>query len=126
MLLIEADGKALFAEYGIAVPAGVVVTDVVPALPGDGPWMVKAQVPVGGRGKAGGIVRCDTRAEVEAAVARMLGGRLKGHAVDACLVEAVAARARTLHFDYGRCGELWVAGDLFRSGWGRDRAIRGR
>ena len=90
VLLIEADGKALFAEQGIPVPAGVVVTDVVPTLPGDGPWMVKAQVPVGGRGKAGGVVRCGSRAEVEAAVASMLGTRLKGHAVDACLVEAIA------------------------------------
>jgi succinyl-CoA synthetase beta subunit len=91
MLLIEADGKALFAEQGIPVPAGIVVTDVVTALPGDGPWMVKAQVPVGGRGKAGGIVRCRDRAAVEAAVAGMLGSRLKGHAVDACLVEAAAS-----------------------------------
>ena len=91
MLLIEADGKALFAEQGIPVPAGVVVTDAVPALPGDGPWMVKAQVPVGGRGKAGGIRRCDTRAAVEAAVAAMIGTRLKGHGIDACLIEAAAA-----------------------------------
>ena len=91
MLLIEADGKALFAEQGIPVPAGVVVTDVVTVLPGDGPWMVKAQVPVGGRGKAGGIVRCGSKAEVEAAVGSMLGSRLKGHAVDACLVEAAAS-----------------------------------
>ncbi|WP_158926851.1 ATP-grasp domain-containing protein [Acidisphaera sp. S103] len=91
MLLIEADGKALFAEHGIPVPVGIVVTDVVTTLPGDGPWMVKAQVPVGGRGKAGGIVRCGSRAEVEAAVGSMLGSRLKGHAVDACLVEAAAA-----------------------------------
>jgi succinyl-CoA synthetase beta subunit len=95
VLLIEADGKTLFAEHGIPVPAGVVVTDVVPPLPGDrlwgdGPWMVKAQVPVGGRGKAGGIIRCNTRAEVEAAAARMLGGRLKGHPIDACLVETAA------------------------------------
>jgi succinyl-CoA synthetase beta subunit len=90
VLLIEADGKTLFAEQGIPVPAGVVVTDVVPPLPGDGPWMVKAQVPVGGRGKAGGIVPCNSRAEVEAAVAGMLGSRLKGHKVDACLVESAA------------------------------------
>jgi succinyl-CoA synthetase beta subunit len=107
MLLIEADGKALFAEQGIPVPAGVVVTDKdtaantdagtvfslgpMAALHGDGPWMVKAQVPVGGRGKAGGIVRCDTRADVRTAVAAMLGIRLKGHTVDACLVEAMAS-----------------------------------
>ena len=76
MLLIEADGKVLLAGQGVPVPAGIVVTDVVAALPGDGPWMVKAQVPVGGRGKAGGVVRCVSRSEVEAAVGRMLGTRL--------------------------------------------------
>ena len=90
MLLIEADGKVLLAGQGVPVPAGIVVTDVVAALPGDGPWMVKAQVPVGGRGKAGGVVRCGSRSEVEVAVGRMLGTRLKGHAVEACLVEAAA------------------------------------
>jgi succinyl-CoA synthetase beta subunit len=91
VLLIEADGKTLFAEQGIPIPEGIVVTDTVPALPGAGPWMVKAQVPVGGRGNAGGIVLCHSSPEVDAAVARMLGSRLKGHAVDACLIEQVAA-----------------------------------
>jgi succinyl-CoA synthetase beta subunit len=62
----------------------------MPALPGDGPWMVKAQVPVGGRGKAGGITRCRSGAEVASAVRGMLGTRLKGHGVDACLIEQVA------------------------------------
>lgn len=90
MMLVEADGKALFADYGIPVPVGVLVTGAVPALAGDGPWMVKAQVPVGGRGKAGGVVRCGSREEVVAAVGGMLGTRLKGHQVDACLVEAAA------------------------------------
>jgi succinyl-CoA synthetase beta subunit len=98
----EADGKALFAEYGIPIPAGVVAMDVVPAdviaaLARDGPWMVKAQVPVGGRGKAGGIIRCETAASVEAAIAGLLGRRLKGHSIDACLVEvAVAGQERYL------------------------------
>jgi len=57
--------------------------------PGDGPWIVKAQVPVGGRGKAGGIIRCTTHAEIGAALHRLLGSRLKGHQVDACLIEQV-------------------------------------
>ena len=87
MLLIEADGKSLFAEHGIAVPPGIVVTGPVPDLPGSGPWMVKVQVPVGGRGQAGGIIRCKSRQDVAAACAAMLGRRLKGHQVDACLVE---------------------------------------
>jgi succinyl-CoA synthetase beta subunit len=59
--------------------------------------MVKAQVPVGGRGKAGGVVRCASRQDVAAAVTRLLGSRLKGHQVDACLVEqAVAGEERYL------------------------------
>jgi succinyl-CoA synthetase beta subunit len=95
MLVIEADGKALFAAHGIAVPPGHVVTaaDVI-APPADaGPWMVKAQVPVGGRGKAGGIRHCGTPDDVAAAVRAMLGGRLKGHAVEACLIEQVVSGA---------------------------------
>ena len=52
--------------------------------------MVKAQVPVGGRGKAGGVVRCASPQDVAAAVQRMLGSRLKGHQVDACLIEQAA------------------------------------
>jgi succinyl-CoA synthetase beta subunit len=88
MLLIEADGKILFSEFGISVPVGVTVgAGALPAVPGVGPWMVKAQVPVGGRGKAGGIFSCTTHADVFAALQKMLGMRLKGHAVDFCLVE---------------------------------------
>jgi succinyl-CoA synthetase beta subunit len=97
VLLIEADGKALFAEHGIPVPEGIVVTGGVPPLPGEGPWMVKAQVPVGGRGQAGGIVRAGSRQEAATACAAMLGRRLKGHRVDACLVEqSVSGQERYL------------------------------
>ncbi len=95
MLLIEADGKALFMEHGIAIPAGQLLTagDLI-APPADvGPWMVKAQVPVGGRGKAGGIRRCGSADDVAGAVRSMLGGRLKGHVVEACLIEQVATGA---------------------------------
>lgn len=90
MLLIEADGKALFRAHGIPVPPAVVATDDSAVAPGMGPWVVKAQVPAGGRGKAGGIVRCDSLEAVEAATGRLLGSRLKGHQVEACLIEQVA------------------------------------
>jgi len=89
MLLIESDGKALFRAAGLRVPEGVVVGAIeeMPALAGAGPWIVKAQVPVGGRGKAGGVVRCDDAAAVRSVVARLLQSRIKGHAVQRCLVE---------------------------------------
>jgi len=99
VLLIEADGKALLAEHGVAIPEGTLVTDAsaIGPLPGAGPWMVKAQVPVGGRGKAGGVVRCASPQDVAAATARLLGSRLKGHQVEACLVEqAVVGEERYL------------------------------
>lgn len=60
-LLIKADGKALFAAHGIPTPAGMVATVMPPPLPGDGWWMVKAQAPVGGRGKANEIARCQVK-----------------------------------------------------------------
>ncbi len=93
MLLIETDGKALFSDYGIPVPAGHVFTAgaAFKPPPGPGPWMVKAQIPVGGRGQAGGIQRCTTPAEIAAAAEKMLGTRLKGHEVGAVLIEQIAA-----------------------------------
>lgn len=90
MLLIEADGKALLVEHDIAVPNGVLVTDAMISNFPEGPWVVKAQVPVGGRGKAGGIARCEAPQDVAVALHRMLGQRLKGHQVEACLIEQIA------------------------------------
>ena len=90
MLLVEADGKALFRQAGIAVPwSAEAGRGMPPALQG-GPWMVKAQVPAGGRGKAGGVVRCADEAAVRVAVACQLELRIKGHAVESCLVEQTA------------------------------------
>ena len=90
MLLIEADGKALLRAAGIATPTGVLVaqSDALPSLTGRGPWMVKAQVPVGGRGKAGGVTRCNSEPEVRATVARLMGARIKGHETQSCLIES--------------------------------------
>ena len=50
-------------------------------------------MPVGGRGKVGGIRRCATARDVADAVRGMLGTRLKGHAVETCLIEQSAAGA---------------------------------
>jgi len=94
MLLVEADGKALLARHGVPVPASTLVKVGEMFTPqGSGPWVVKAQVPVGGRGKAGGIALCRSAAEADAALKRLLGGSLKGHPVTACLVEAAVSGA---------------------------------
>ncbi|HET6609121.1 MAG TPA: ATP-grasp domain-containing protein [Rhodopila sp.] len=90
MLLIEADGKALLRCHGIAVPDGIETAAPITDLRGEGPWVVKAQVPVGGRGKAGGIARCNTLDAINQSLDRLLGSRLKTHLVETCLIEPAA------------------------------------
>ena len=74
----EYQAKELFAQYGIAVPAGKVAStpqaaaDAASALGGE-QWVVKAQIHAGGRGKAGGVKLCKTPDDVRAAAAAMLG-----------------------------------------------------
>ncbi len=90
MLLLEHDAKMLLSQRGVRVAAGVLLTstaelDTVP-LP-SGPWMVKAQIPAGGRGKAGGIRVATELQEVRQHLADLLGCRLKGHLVQGCRVE---------------------------------------
>ena len=51
-------------------------------------------MPVGGRGKAGGVVRCETQADGAGRAASGCSARtIKGHAVQSCLVEAAVAGA---------------------------------
>src|SRR5690606_29768785 len=74
----EYQAKQLFADYGIAVQAGRVASSADEAVKaakslGDGPWMVKAQIHAGGRGKAGGVKFCKTTDDVKAAAGKMLG-----------------------------------------------------
>ena len=90
MMLLEHDTKMLLAERGIHVPRGVLARS--PAdLPARfaPPAMVKAQVPVGGRGKAGGVVKATDATALMQAVARMSGATIKGHRVRECLIEEV-------------------------------------
>jgi succinyl-CoA synthetase beta subunit len=90
MLLLEHDGKQLLTDRGVPVAPGVLVEDVAEcgkAALLAGPWVVKAQVPVGGRGKAGGIRMADTREAIAAHVAALAGARIRGHPVRGCRVE---------------------------------------
>ena len=65
----EYQSKQLLAEYGIPVPAGKVAATPDEAVAaanslGQGPWMVKAQIHAGGRGKAGGVKFCKATDDV--------------------------------------------------------------
>ena len=89
--LFEYQGKQYFARYGIPVsPGGVAVTvdeAVAQAEAAGYPVVVKAQVQVGGRGKAGGIKLANDADEVRTHAGNILGMDIKGHTVERVWVE---------------------------------------
>ena len=91
MDLFEYQGKQYFARYGIPVSAGDVATtvdDAVAIAERIGyPVVVKAQVQVGGRGKAGGIKLASDAAEARVHAGNILGMDIKGHVVRRVWVE---------------------------------------
>ncbi len=78
----EYQAKQLFADYGIAVPAGRIArtpdeaVEAAKAIPGD-LWVVKAQIHAGGRGKAGGVKLAKTLDEVKQYATAMLGTKME-------------------------------------------------
>jgi len=92
MKLHEHQAKTIFADAGIPVPDSRLATTVDEALDAVDeigyPAAIKAQVHVGGRGKAGGIKIATDREEAERYAEEILGMDLKGYTVDSVLVEA--------------------------------------
>jgi succinyl-CoA synthetase beta subunit len=89
--LYEYQGKQFFARYGIPVSPGEAVTTVdgaVAAAERIGyPVVVKAQVQVGGRGKAGGIKLAGDADETRTHATNILGMDIKGHTVETLWIE---------------------------------------
>jgi succinyl-CoA synthetase beta subunit len=105
MDLLEYQGKQLFAKHGIAVPSGEVaetVADAVAAAERIGyPCAIKAQVLIGGRGKAGGVKIAQDKAEAERYADDIIGMDITGphgegpFRVDAVWVEGGSDIARS-------------------------------
>src|SRR2546428_6473271 len=91
MDLYEYQGKQFFARFGIPVSPGEAVTtvdDAVTAAERIGyPVVVKAQVQVGGRGKAGGIKLAANADECRTHASNILGMDIKGHVVALVWIE---------------------------------------
>jgi succinyl-CoA synthetase beta subunit len=86
----EHAAKPLLAAAGLVVPAGRLVDSPQAARVAAeelGPVMVKAQVPTGKRGKAGGVRAAADAAAAESAAAELLGSTIGGHTVSSVLVE---------------------------------------
>ena len=90
MKIHEYQARNLFRKYGIPVPDGVVchsVEEVEANVPNDNKLrVVKAQVHVGGRGKAGGVKLAKTKQEAVEKAGQILGMDIKGLTVEKVLV----------------------------------------
>jgi succinyl-CoA synthetase beta subunit len=91
MDLLEYQGKQLFARHGVPVPSGQPATTVDEAVNAADtigyPCVVKAQVLIGGRGKAGGIKLANNADEAREHSTAILGMDIKGHTVHEVWIE---------------------------------------
>src|SRR6187402_45679 len=98
MDLYEYQGKQLFARFGIPVSDGRLAETPEEARAAaeelGGQVVVKAQVLIGGRGKAGGIKLASTPDEAEARANEILGMDIRGHTVSKVWIEQASDIAR--------------------------------
>jgi succinyl-CoA synthetase beta subunit len=101
--LLEYQAKEVLSSLGIPIPPGKVAAtpeEAAEACRRLGPVAVKAQVPVGGRGKAGGIILARTPDEARAAAERILGMSIKGFKVPLVYCEAALDIAREIYLGF--------------------------
>ncbi|MDP8976140.1 MAG: ADP-forming succinate--CoA ligase subunit beta [Actinomycetota bacterium] len=104
MDLFEYQGKRYLARFGVPVSSGGVAETVQEAVDrareSGYPAVVKAQVQVGGRGKAGGIKVAADEAEVRRHAEAILGMDIRGHVVERILVERASDIAREYYASF--------------------------
>ncbi len=115
MDLYEYQGKQYLARYGIPVSPGAVADSVEEAIAAAEkfgyPVTIKAQVKVGGRGKAGGVKIAQDREQAERHARSILGLDIKGHVVKRLWVETTSDIAREYYvsFTLDRVAKLHLA-----------------
>ncbi len=94
MKFLEYQAKKVFAEAGIPTLKGIVARTPEQARRAaeelGGAAVVKAQVPIGGRGKAGGVAVVKSAADAEREAARILSMEIRGYPVKELLIEQAA------------------------------------
>ena len=102
MDLFEYQARDLFESYGVPVLAGLIADTPEEAKEAaaklGGTVVVKAQVKVGGRGKAGGVKVVHTPEDAYAAAEQILGLDIKGHVVKRVMIAAGAKIAQEFYF----------------------------
>ena len=101
MQLLEYQAKELFREYGINLLPSISSTSIeegrIHAKELGYPFVIKIQVPVGGRGKAGGIQKCHNDDEFELKYPQVFGLTIKGEKARAILLEKMADIKKELY-----------------------------
>ena len=101
MRLLEYQAKELFKEYGIRIPDSITTKDIESGRKAAEkigyPFVIKAQVPVGGRGKAGGIQKCHSQDEFELKYPEVLNMAIKGEKTRAILLEKMSEYEKELY-----------------------------
>ena len=101
MRLLEYQAKELFTEYGIKVPKGFTSKNIEQGRKDAHelgfPFVIKSQVPVGGRGKAGAIQKCHNQDEFELKYPQILEMSVKGEKTRAILLEKMAEIKKELY-----------------------------
>ena len=104
MDLFEYQGKQYFAHFDIPVASGAVADTVEQAVSQAEkigyPVVVKAQVQVGGRGKAGGIKLAHNKDEVRQHAGNILGMDIRGHVVGRLWIEAASSIAEEYYASF--------------------------
>ena len=97
MKLFEYQGKELFDKYDIMVPKGKLVEDEGDFSDLKYPFILKAQVPIGGRGKAGGIKSADNHSDAKEKLSQIIGMDIRGYTVRKVLAEEKAEIKKELY-----------------------------
>ncbi len=99
MKCLEYVAKELFRRHGIPTPSGIVVTtpEQIDSTAVPGPVALKAQVLIGGRGKAGGIQFASSVPEARQKAAAILAMKIRGFPVHSLLIEPKLDIARELY-----------------------------
>lgn len=100
MRLLEFQAKKILADYEIPVPRGLLITSPEQLKQVQFPAVLKAQVPVGGRGKAGAIRVARTEEEGISMLKDLFSMTLKGYPVQAILAEEAFDVKKELYLAY--------------------------
>lgn len=98
MNLLEYQAKQLLAASGLPVPRGQVVQDIAAITV---PVVLKSQVPIGGRGKLGGIQIVDSQTDLSQTYHELLDREIKGYKPDTIYAEELLAIDRELYLSIG-------------------------